>query len=142
MMTVLIYLSAPFFVAWYFAEALSAGDFPPESDAIAIPIMGFVCLCLLALPFIVTFIIVVVRDYPGAVSILSFNDKRPIWNFCWSLFFGLLALFCIAEAVDYLTVFRWSNLCAGLHAILTAYLLLCFGASISYSKIFQRRKFL
>lgn len=142
MTTALLYLSAPFFIAWYFYEALFASDFPPESDAIAIPIAGFAFLCLLALPFALAFLCVAARDYPGAVSVFAFNEKRPIWSFCWSLLFAGLAFFCLFDAANYFLVSRWSNFFVGLHAIFDAYVLLCFGASISYSKIFKRNKFL
>lgn len=87
-LTFLVYLQAPFTNAYGLYRDFLNGEFPPEADAIAIPIIGFFAVWLLFAPFVCSFIVWAVWKYTGKISLFGFNRNRPIWSFAWSSIFG------------------------------------------------------
>lgn len=98
--------------------------------------MQFMAGWVITLPVFLALIWFGFREYPGAVSFVAFNRKRPVWSSVWSLLLVLLAVYEVHCAIKS-AVGRFPLDVA--HAMVTFYLLLCFRSSVVFSTTFQKR---
>lgn len=98
--------------------------------------MQFMAGWVITLPVFLALIWFGFREYPGAVSFLAFNKKRPVWSGVWSFLLVLLVAYEFYFAIK--SVAGRFPLDAA-HALFTLYLLLCFRSSVVFSTAFQKR---
>ncbi|MBK7999553.1 MAG: hypothetical protein IPK15_12775 [Verrucomicrobia bacterium] len=70
-------LAMPLVEEVYYETNLRRGAYPPEADSIGIPIMQFIAGWVVTLPVFLALIWFGFGEYPGAVSFVAFNKKRP-----------------------------------------------------------------
>jgi len=92
-------LSLVFFVVgdiFYFKRRLMQGAYPPEADAILIPIMeGVISMLFWAVPFNIIWW-ATTRNYPGKTHLFFWkNIKRPYFYFVTFIFCGLIGFFVL-----------------------------------------------
>ena len=123
----LLLVSAPAVNAWILFSEQSRGAFPPDGDAVAIPIAGSAFLALIAVPAAWAFTRFCTRRYPGRLSYAAWNAARPFWSAAWTAAFGCAALCLFAAGVeaavrDHLPLF--------LHVLADVWLLLVLRSSV------------
>ncbi|MGI8556663.1 MAG: hypothetical protein ACR2LT_09955 [Pyrinomonadaceae bacterium] len=136
-LAVALYLTAPF-VEWYFyTTELARGSFSPDADSISIPLFQFAIGWVLGAPIAALLVGFALRDYPGAVSLFTFNRARPVWSAIWTLVFGYLVFKHLTFAVASVQKSQPFDV---IQPILLAYLTLCLRSSLVYSNLFSRQE--
>ena len=133
-----LYLSAPIVEWFYYRTELGRGSYTVNADSIGLPIGRFTVVCLIGLPLLAALLWLVLRSYPGSVSLLGFNTARPYWSIVWSMIFAYPVIrelvFCVESAF-------LGNPLDVAHAGLMSYLMLCLRGSIVYGGLsFSRNK--
>jgi hypothetical protein len=129
-LTFIIFITAPFINAYGLYRDLVNGEFSPEADAIAIPIVGFFVFWLLFAPFVWAFIVWAVWKYPPGASLFGFNREQPLLSFAWSAIFAFLFFTALISTVQ--SLFN-QHFIESIQAFSAAYLALVFRAAIVFS---------
>lgn len=136
-LAVALYLTAPL-VEWYFyTTELARGSFPPDADSISIPLFQFTVVWILGTPVAALLIWFALRDYPGSVSLFTFNRERPFWSAFWTLLFGYLVFHDLVFAV---TSVQKSQFLDTAQSLLLVYFQICLRSSLIYSNCFSRKE--
>lgn len=135
LLTLLSVFAQPFVEFVYYSTNLDRGAYPVDADSISIPLFQLAFGWLVTLPAVLAFVWFALRDYPGSVSFIAHNSRRPIWSFVWSLVLLLLAASYVWFAFQ--SIMRGFPLDVAA-ALLSTYLVLCFRSSIIFSRAFMR----
>jgi hypothetical protein len=94
------WLAQPPSVWFYYHAQYRRGAYPPDGDAIMIPIAQLAILWALVTPFVATALVIALRRYRAGQSYVAFDTTRRLSSTLWSAFFGIVALI-IAEVAYY-----------------------------------------
>lgn len=131
-LAIVLYLTAPLVEWYYFNNELTRGSFPVNADSILLPISIFLTGWVVGAPVVALFLCYALQQYPGQVSLFSFNRARRYWSLIWSVILVAPIFYDVFFAVQ--SAYRLQPLDV-LQALLTAYLLLCLRASIIHRKL-------
>ena len=93
--TRLLILSQPIFSICFYSWNLLRDVYPPNADAIAIPIASdFIAWIIWAPLLLFVLSSTVFKAYPESIPLVNWNRDRPIWSILWTLLF--LAVHSIA----------------------------------------------
>lgn len=139
LLAILLYLTAP---TVYFADCWMDLWLRPNPNADSWEIFWrwhlplFVAVLAAFAPVFALLIWLALRDYPGRVSLLTFNRVRPVWTITWSLPLGGLAMVLVGDALVRL---RWGLVAGGVYDLIWAYLVLCLRCSVVHGRLFAQR---
>jgi len=129
-----VWFSSPFVEIVYYQIELKRGSFPPEADTIMIPIMNFTISWIMLTPLIIIFSWWLLKNYPGKVSLFSWNNAKQIKSYAVT---AVLVLYAISQLYFAIMSGIKSNFIDVISSIATAHVALIVRASIVMSK---RRK--
>lgn len=132
----IVWLCAPLVEVIYYQTELNRGSFPPEADAIMIPIMQFTIGWLISTPVAAAFVYWVLKSYPGSVSLLSWNKEKRIKSYTFT---AILVTFAAMEFVfAFQSAFR-NQIADFIFSLLHTHIILLLRASIvmAYNKKFE-----
>ena len=119
--------------SWVYHETnLRRGAYPPEADSSSIGQTQVVVGWAITLPVFLGFFWFCLRNYPGRVSLLAFDRKRPLRSSIWT---AILLAGAGAEISALIrSIADWFPLDV-LSESLAIYLLLCFRSSLVCPKV-------
>jgi len=123
----LLFVSAPLVYAWFMLTELDRGSFPPEADAIAIPIVGSVFVTVGTAPFTWGIVWYCTREYRPCQSLLGWNAAHGIWSLTWTITLGVAAIAFLIAGIDFLLGLYKP---IAIHAFLDVWMLAVLRASI------------
>ena len=127
-----LYVTAPVVNALYYWIEQGREAYPPDADAIAIPIYSFAMGVLLFSPVYALLVWLATRSYRGGLSLFAFNPRRPFWSGFWSLLLGGLMLLNLYDAVEKVIRFLFVDAASDL---IWTYLLLCLRSSLVSARV-------
>jgi hypothetical protein len=120
-------LTSPFVEFYFYAREYERGAYPPDADAILIPVHWFTMGLLMMSPFILGALWLCVRRYPGRVSLFVWPERAPWWYWLASAAIGALVLMEVFQTSWTPLSSRWLD---GVQSIVTSHLLLILRASL------------
>jgi sterol desaturase/sphingolipid hydroxylase (fatty acid hydroxylase superfamily) len=133
-LAIALYLTAPLVEWFYYRTELERGSFPVNADSIGLPLGMFMLGWFIGAPFAALIVWLILRSYPGRVSLFSFNGERPYWSIFWSVLFAVPVFYDFFFAVE--SIYRLQPLDV-IQALLTVYLILCLRSSLIHNKLFR-----
>ena len=102
---IFVWFTTPVAAAFFFGLEFSRDAYPPDGDAIIIPIFGFFVMSVMLFPMYGAILWLAVARYSPEVSLLTWNFQRPIWSLFWTAVFLALILWCVDQA----SRFAWTG---------------------------------
>lgn len=119
----LVYIFSPLIEWINYKTNLINGSYSVTQDSIGLPFGMYLVIWLLGLPLLLIMIWLMRKYYPGRVSLLYFNNKRPYWSLVWTIIAIFLIswnLFFIFEQINEINILNIFD------ASIEIYLILCF----------------
>jgi len=95
-----LWWSRLFTVPEYFERTYELGWYPPEGDAIAIPIAGNAIVTLFVSPILILILWLILRRFPTRVRVLAWSNEHIGSSLLWTALCALLCYFEIGKLIE------------------------------------------
>lgn len=126
-LSVCYWMAAPIVEIIFYVTKQSRNMYSSDSDIIAIPILQFIIIWLIASPFVVLFVRWALKFYSSKVPFLSFNHQHP---FLGAIFWILTFICLVFNFISVMNNAHNRQFVDVFYEILGCYIALCFNGTI------------